>query len=477
MLKIVLLKFLTNHEILLSYESYDVSNIKTQDEKNLYILDKVVRFFKKHSHLKKDIHLNLPITNSVFTKTVKLPQMPKREILNAAKLHLKNEVPCKISELVFAWDYIYPQGMHSRAGADIICVAVKKDFVLGFVKLLRKANILVSGITFSPFNISNIMSADDGWRIVLDVGYKQSVFSFHSKGKVLFLRTIHVGAQHFQSREIFNNNSEQKAYIEHLGDEIVRSLKYCEIEFTKTTLNSVYITGGGAKIINLIERLKEATGLDIKVLRFPRNMQIDHELRSDFEKTRASLQILPAVGAALKPAENLDVLPIEAKAERLISAQKISFRLAGLTLLLVLLLSYFAVKLDVGIYEKKLQNAKSELIMLKEAEVFKTQIDAQKSTIQQIKKNNIPPEWTLKYISSIIPSNAELTIFSLDAENRTVDLRGFVYAKGVSAEDAVTEFVHNLKQIPVFSDAQLVSLEKTADGPFVFVIECALVNL
>lgn len=469
-LKIALLEFLAGQTRLLSYKCVDISRFKPDedDEKNGFILQQTEDFIKTHGLLKKSIHLNLPITNAVFAKAVRLPNMPVGEISNAAKWQIKDEVQVDIKETEFAWQFASPQTKPTKPHTDIICVAAKRDFLDKYIQLFKSANISLSEITFSPFSINAILSADEGTIAVLDIGYRQSIFSFHSGNRVLFLRTIHVGADNITKPQQENS----KVDIEHMCDELVRSIKYCELEFTKQAINTIYLTGGGAKMESLYTQLKEISGLDMKILRFPRDIYVDENIRKDFQTNRDSFQIMPAVGAAVSFDLKINVLPAEARTEKILLAQRISFRLLGLTVMLILILSSFAIRLQVNILKKNLSNAEAELAFLKQAEVLKSDINEYKNMIDYIKKGYIPPEFGLKFISKTMPENMALNTFVFNNENKTVNLIGIIYIRSGAAEEAITEFIRNLKQIKLFEDAKIISIEKASGDNSTFNIVC-----
>src|SRR3989338_1592447 len=198
-LKIALLQRLLSQTRLLSYKCLDISSLK-DDEKDGIITQQVEDFIKSNGLTQRAIHLNLPITNAVYTKTIKLPLMPTKEIPSAAKWQIKDDLPVKVDEMEFAWQYATAPAKPSKPKIDIICVAAKKDFLNKFVQLFKRSNISLSEITFSPFSISAVLPAEEEWVPVLDIGFKQSVFSMHSKGRVLFVRLIHVGTDNFNQQ-------------------------------------------------------------------------------------------------------------------------------------------------------------------------------------------------------------------------------------------------------------------------------------
>ena len=475
-LKIALLQLSHDRIKLLSYRCEDLSRLKEEEQRNDFVLQQVKDFIKAHALPGRNIHLVLPITNAVYTKTIKLPHMPPREIPNAAKWHIKDEVPVNIDEAEFGWQYALPQAKPLKPQIDIICAAAKKDFLNKYVELFKRSNISLSEITLSPFGINAILLAEESWTAVLDVGYKQSIFSMHTRGALLFMRTIHVGTNNFGSKTGTVEQGLMGPYIEHLSEEIVRCTKYCEIEFIKQAINRIYLTGGGANIEILQQQLKKVSGLDIKILRFPRDILVDGNIRKNFEANRISLQILPAVGAAARSASKIDLLPLEARAEKLLLAEKISFRLIGLTAMLVLIFSSFAVRLNVNIVKKRLSNAKAELVFLREAEVLKNEISNYNEVINRIKREHILPEWTLQFISSIIPESTVLNSYVFSNKDRSINLTGNIHTKSGSAEEAITEFIRKLKKIELFEDARLASIETKADDCSTFNIVCRLLK-
>ena len=471
-LKIASLQIAPGETTLVSYKCEDLSQFKEETDRDAFILQQVDDFLKAHGVSNKNIHLNLPLTNAIYTKVIKLPIMPAREIPNAAKWQIKDELSFSIDESQFAWLYASPKSKPPKPKVDIVCVVAKKEFVNKYVELFKRSDISLSEITLSPFSINAILPVTDEWIAILDIGYKQSVFSMHSKGKLLFLRTIHVGAD-----SVTQSQQEQlKANVEHLSDEIVRSIKYCEFEFSKQAINSIYLTGGGAKIETLQTGLKEVSGLDIKILRFPRNIRIDGNIRKDFEAKRDSLQLVPVSGAAITSIEKINILPLEARVAKLLLAEKISFRLVGLAVALILLLSFFTVKLNVNITGKRLNNAKAEIKLLSEAEALKLEINEYTEVIEKLKAGHILPGWGLKFIANTIPENMVLTSFVFNNKDNFINLVGVLYIKGPSEEGVINEFIHELKKIELFRDVQLLSVERATSTSLNFNIVCNILD-
>jgi len=75
-LKLALLQISPNRIVLLAYKCEDISRFKDEEEKNNFILQQTVNFIKAYGLFKKSVHLNLSLTDEVYTKTVKLPHMP-----------------------------------------------------------------------------------------------------------------------------------------------------------------------------------------------------------------------------------------------------------------------------------------------------------------------------------------------------------------------------------------------------------------
>ena len=150
-LKIALLQLSHDRIKLLSYRCEDLSRFKEEEQRNGFVLQQIKDFIKAHALPSRSIHLILPITNAVFTKTIKLPHMPPREIPNAAKWQIKDEIPVNIEETEFGWQYAFPQTKPLKPQLDIICAAVRKDFLNKYVELFKRSNIPLSEITQVAF--------------------------------------------------------------------------------------------------------------------------------------------------------------------------------------------------------------------------------------------------------------------------------------------------------------------------------------
>ncbi|MBN1406044.1 MAG: pilus assembly protein PilM [Candidatus Omnitrophica bacterium] len=470
-LKIAIVQVSGKEYKLLAYKCEDLSSVK-EDDKDKAIVKTTQEFIKTYGLFKKSIHLNISLANSVFTKTLKLPSMPEREIPNAAKWQIKDEVSASLDDLEFTWQYLFGPEKAKKPRVDIICVLAKKKFLSRYVEIFKSANIELSEITLSPFSLNSILPKEEEWVIVLDVGNKQSVLSFHSKGRLLFLRTIHVGAESFTAQQ---SQEQVKLNVEHLSDEAVRSIKYCELEFAKQALNHIYITGGGARIEVLPAALKESSNLDVKILRFPRNIQIDEKIRKDYETERASLQILPAIGAAIPSQSKINILPMEARAAKMLLWEKVSLRLIGITAALILLSSFFTAQLKINVLKYRLNNINTETNFLKEAQALKAEIDDYGKIINYIKANCVPSEWPLKFIASSMSEDMVLSSFTFNNKDKGVSASGVVYARPGSVDKILTDFIRRLKQIEIFKDVKMISMEKSSSGEaFTFTISCKL---
>jgi len=131
-------------------------------------------------------------------------------------------------------------------------------------------------------------------------------------------------------------------------------------------------------------------------------------------------------------------------------------------------------QLKAGIMKKQVENVKKDLSYMQDAEVIKNEIAGYKTALNYVKEAHVPPQWTIKFVSSLMPENMVLDTLIFNNKDRFLTLSGFIHVRSGSPESVITEFTKKLKQVELFKNTQLVSVEIYSNSVYRFNVLCEL---
>ena len=267
---------------------------------------------------------------NLFIREVNFPRMTEKEMREAIRWDLEKYVPFSPDNLYFDF-WIVGSGA-TEMEVRVLLVAVPKEVVDSLVRVVRKAGLKLVAIDIEPLAIQRTlpMVADC---MVIDSGAAVSQVTLFQKHSPVFTRNIPIGGNQFTETmmEGLEIGREEAELVKHRGvnllepvantaeatdvvqgqidrvvaelaGEVRRTLEYYQVQNRNVSISSVFITGGGAKMAQLPEKLSAILELPV-VLHDPLlNMEIAPSFNRQYLRG-VGPQMAVAVGLALRGCE------------------------------------------------------------------------------------------------------------------------------------------------------------------------------
>lgn len=226
----------------------------------------------------------------LFIREVVFPRMSDKELREAIRWDLEKYVPFSAEQLYFDFWVVGPGA--TEVEARVLLVAVPKDVVDSLIRVVSRAGLKLVAIDIEPLAVQRTLPAIADCMLI-DSGASVSQVTLFQKGSPVFTRNIPIGGNRFtetvmEGMEIGRSEAEMikqgtRAQLEEpsgvsgpevltgqidrlvgeLAGEVRRTLEYYQVQNRSVTISSVFITGGGAKMDQLPEKLSAILELPV----------------------------------------------------------------------------------------------------------------------------------------------------------------------------------------------------------------------
>lgn len=501
--------------------NYGIKELDKTQEESRFIADFISDFIKMHSIQDKEIIISIQDPDALAVKRKTLPNVPDKEIIDAIKWEIKDELSFNLAEAQMYCDvvgeYTDKEGARKK---DIVVTCVNRVLIDKYVKIIKEEGLSIIDIKLPVFNYSYLLEKDEQSKkaviAVLDVGGLSASISIYRDNKLNFIRSLPFSSvqmtEDMRSALVTSAGKIELTYdkaeeikkefgipddpeevlkegikggqaislmrpgLERLAAEISRSIDYYTSNFETEAPQVLYITGGGSNLKNLDKYLKNELKLEVKRLLLPPAIHIAEYINKE-TLAKDINQLSSPAGAVLGMDKKPGFLPVQYKAEKLELIEKISLRLVGIAAGLLFLFSFLIANLQVNDYRNRLKNAKLHLETIKGISDLNDRIVQRQALIDKINSDKIPADWILKELAGVMPSTAILKEIKLNQSKNSVILNGYIIAQGQKMHDELAAFINALERSPLFKEAALTSSSKSSyDGrdALSFEIQCEL---
>ncbi len=400
----------------------------------------------------------------MLIKRVSIPSMPHDEIGSALKWELKDHVGFDINKASVKFNIL--EEKEAEDGA-------KKIDVIAFIYKEQDVEVMVKALKDSGLNIRNVMPLNfalagyaDSSKIIpqkekvalVDIGSVKTVISVIEKDKVYFAREIAIGGDTIteamtgvvaldKGKAAFCREEAEKMkceygipedikilsmirpVIERLTSQIRSSLEYCESQFSCAVIKKIILAGNGSKLKGLREYLVKEMGIEV-------------------------LTILPenagAIGLALRPDSDLNMLPEKFKAEDKKALKRFSATMITAILGFILALSYAFLYVKAVNLKREVNIQKQYRDNLKEVKLLRDEIMAYNSAMSMASSDGVNAVRIMKELSNIIIPGAAFDRLVINYTEPNVIIGGIALK-----QDFLTEFMSELELNPMFQNVRL----------------------
>lgn len=497
------------------------------------------------THLREKSLKNAIITSAVsglevLFHHIQLPRIANKDLNQAVTWACRKDLPFPIESSVVEYRVLANSGNRTESKLDILVVAAQEHLVSRHLGMLERAKIRPSKISTVPAALWKLSQSlpnskrQDNYAII-EIGGKSSHIVFVQHGQLQFAREITIASHDFTealTSVVFSDGQEfridgklaeqiKREYgfpraaeeqghtkegipvkeisvmlrpvLERLVNEIHRTIEFYKEKFRADEVAKVFLTGAGALLAHLDERLAEELKIGVEILN-------PFQIIATKEKInrQALLAIGPrfavATGLALDQEKTLNFLPDKLKGARTFRILKKLLRY--LTVIVFLILIFFSENIS-----KQNQRIAGEFKRFEEQyermEPKRKQFVALRNKLAKLRKINkqyqdrIVVNLTLarhlKALSNLVPTNVTLTAFRVEYRNTKANEKKnafkrleFLILEGVAFEDHSMEgvnlanFLFNLEKSNYFSSIALRDQRIRKDGSLAFTLECQI---
>ena len=498
--------------------AYDVDRILPKHEKREEAVeDLIAGFLQEHSIPEREVIISISDGDAVAIHSLELPELPKGEILKAAKWKLKEDVPFDLETASIDWQFTREHTAEDGTkNNEFIFTIAEKEAIKRYLSSVYKCGLNPISITVGSFNYANILKRRlelPEVSAVLDIDYAFATLSMYIAGKLCFVRKLPVSWKMFtnaltkilvseggavtlsvEEAEVMQNtigipldeNETEKKDIhktnimfllrpalEALVRELKLSFNYFAMNFDIEKPAALFVINSGLGLKNLEQYLRKKLDMEVSYLTLPAcvEMPISGEKGPD-ESDRN--RISDSVGAALGGSQTINLLPSEIKAQRIESLEQVFLRLIGMTVGIIFLILILNARIQISGYQNRIKIAEVHLRVIGGIKVLKERLLLKEALMEKIQKGRVPAHGLLKVLGVLTPKTVILDEVFFDQTSHRLVLKGGVLASEETTGAVLASFMQQLESSPFFGEASLISSQRIA-GSQKFEIKCDLV--
>lgn len=269
---------------------------------------------------------------SVFVREIFLPAMNSEELKEAIKWDMEKYVPYEPDS--YYYDFAVIGSGKSELEIRVLLVAAPHDLVNTLVAVLEEADCKPLVLDIEPLAILRTMTEVQN-AMVIDIGADVAQVTIFQGGSPAVTRFFPIGGRNFtevimQTLELEYDKAERlklrqsgllkhpdfagelpllhqrlQLLVDELGREVRRTVEYYQVQNREAVIDSVYLTGGGSKLDNLLQHLAVQLG-DVQLVKHnPLNVVSPVALLDRDYLQGMAPQLTVAIGLALR-GENYD---------------------------------------------------------------------------------------------------------------------------------------------------------------------------
>ncbi len=444
--------------------------------------------------------------DSLIIKRVQLPIVPSKELLEAIKWQIKDEIPFDLSKATLDFSIIKKVIKNDGAKAlDITCALKQKEELSQQIYFLKKGGFRCLAAIPLPFGYANLFtkhfgSGEEEAQGVLHLLEDNCFFAIYKNRKLEFYRELPISISRLRKSlkgilisdrgklELSEDEANEVLFevglpakeliykekissvqiqsmltpiLERLGQGIKRSLAYYQSRFDENKVKDIFVGGEASVIPNIAKFLSKELFLNVNNLSLSDAPKVQQSVDLNLLKQKYGY-----LGLAINFSESINLLPREFRTEKIEEVEKFSLRWVGLIIFLTLSLSYGFAKTRIAGYQKRLDNALLHLNVISEVRQAKARIDELNNFIIDTKNSTPFMGRMLRALSFISDKRLFFTSFSLDSDSKIGTIIGFVRVKVNDPETILTQFIHKADDLKYFSDVSISSVSKRKDAGY-----------
>lgn len=416
-------------------------------------ISKVIRACFDNLAVKDANIINTVPSHLILSKNIEIPSIDREVIKKIVDLQAPRHTPYSHEEIIS--DYI-DLCTYKHTYTKILLVIVARNVIKRQFEMLEKAGLKLGSVLLAPeslaWSISKILKVETEGSpaAVLHIDEDFTDFSVVFKNKVLFIRSIPIGA-----RNLLN---EKEKFVMRFIEEIKRSLEAYQSEEIESYPKIIVLTGAIEELRDLETVLNNNLHLSAKIVPYFSSLMIPDEILRTAFKTRypSFLNVIAPLLAWEQAAVNF--IPEEIKIKRSLEERGRDLIKIGVFTFTIFILAFFILITKIyfkSAYLKSLSNKYQTL----DQESQKLEADSSKvKTIRDYLSNRGFFLEVLTELHNVTPLDLELNDIRFDEQNK-FSVRG-----AAESMSTVFSFVDSMKKSKYFQDVKTKYTTKRKEG-------------
>jgi type IV pilus assembly protein PilM len=455
-------------------------------------------------------HIHCVISGqNIVVKYAIVPFMPKEELRDAVRWSLKEAVNFNLDESTIDFQIVGSlTGTDGIKRNEVLSAAVHTPLINKQAKLFQDSGLELSSMTISHFALAHFVAQNERImqgkiNVVIDIGFKKTTLLIFKGTMLKFIRQLSSAGESFTKalsgvvvtfpkriefdalkaeqtkrkcgiplKQDLNASFEDvplaqvsvlmRPVLERLLADIRGSFKYFREEFQVETIDQVFLVGGGARLNNLIDFVKEGLGgIGAQIMPLPNSLVSAVPDVQGFQDALPSLMV--SIGACLGPDTAINLVPRSVKIQKSISIQQRVLQLVGMLMLLVVPYTFGLLLVKEARYKRILVSYNDYYSNLVKLRTLRDNVVKRQQFFNAVIGQEPNLFIYLKELSRVVPRSVEFGTLDFIKSDMAFNIGGAVYAVDISAEKTLAAFMLDLESSPYFSDVNLVSSKKETD--------------
>ncbi|MFH1837133.1 MAG: pilus assembly protein PilM [Candidatus Omnitrophota bacterium] len=293
----------------------------------------ISKYFEKINIKNPTIFCTIP-NRIVMTKNIEVPSRDIKEVEEIIKLQAGRHTPFAREEIVS--DYINI-GLYKQTYTKILLIIVNRNVITKQLEILNVARLKAENMIFCPEAFALSYPAilrtgqEDTPMIIAHVDDDYTDFIVIMKNKVLFVRSMPIGAEHFLS----DGERSGSKFIE----QIKLSMETYQGEDIETVPTKIFIIGATEGIRNMGERINSTLHVPAQVIPYYENLPIDAEVKKILKEKAGRMSFLNVITTLLAEDKvKVNLLPEEVKFRHKLEQRSKYILKAGVQVIMIMAL-------------------------------------------------------------------------------------------------------------------------------------------
>ncbi|ANM28544.1 hypothetical protein ABI59_01290 [Acidobacteria bacterium Mor1] len=232
----------------------------------------------------------------VIVKRISLPTMSEAELQESIHWEAEQYIPFDIDDVKLDYQILEGSSLSGEGNMDVLLAAAKKEKIDEYVGVLGQAGLQAETVDIAAFALQNVFEANYEFEphqviALVDIGAAVSSIAVLHGGTSVYWRDMNIGGNQYtdaiqkelglsaEQAETLKRGEEiegvlfeqvmpiMSAVSDDIGGEIQKTLDFFkQISAADEPLDCIYLTGGSAQTVNLMESLGQRLNTQVEVL-------------------------------------------------------------------------------------------------------------------------------------------------------------------------------------------------------------------